>query len=650
MFGKRSFIYLIFLLSIGYLFAQEKSIAPAPPCIIDPSTKGLQMRQEKPGFGLQFDQLSPKSIVSGDSNGLIINLADTTLFGEIYSGPFYFERFNTEYYYSRFRHQTSLEKGRGLIPIGRFLEKGDESNVNRWTNEGVMAYRLNLYKRMKDKIQIMGLSDSNIRFLYRDGIFHKGLTITEGPIVNLITSDHPDWMVISFDTDKPAQASVVLKEGRIARSSQTATHHEIHLEKLQSNQIYKYHIEAIRADDTLKTPILHFNTAPEKGFSAFNFVYTGDGRAAYGGGESEYLGVNRYILQQIGYYAFQYDAKFLLFNGDLVSGYTTFLSDLSLEYKAFKQSLFGLMAQTPVYCAIGNHEALLNVFDDSSRYGLGMDKWPYSNSSAEAFFAKEFVQPENGPESYDFFPPYKENVYSFSYGNVKIIVFNNNYWWTSEKAIAEYGGSPEGYILPNQMEWIRKEIDLAEKDTGIKYVFLMGHEAVFPNGGHIEDAMWYNGDNRVRAAIAENGKNVKSLEMGIIQIRNEFWEMVSNSNKVVAVLGSDEHAYHRTLITNQTPVGVFPKDDLNGNGILDDGQYSANSKFKRPLWNIICGGAGAPYYTQEKTPWTDWVHIYSSHYNYLLFTVSETTVGMKVYDITGELLDQLDDLRDTSHP
>ena len=650
MFGKRSFIYLIFLLSIGYLFAQEKSIAPAPPCIIDPSTKGLQMRQEKPGFGLQFDQLSPKSIVSGDSNGLIINLADTTLFGEIYSGPFYFERFNTEYYYSRFRHQTHLEKGQGLIPIKRFLENRDESNVNRWTNEGVMAYRLNLYKRMKDKIQIMGLSDSNIRFLYRDGIFHKGLTITEGPIVNLITSDHPDWMVISFDTDKPAQASVVLKEGRIARSSQTATHHEIHLEKLQSNQIYKYHIEAIRADDTLKTPILHFNTAPEKGFSAFNFVYTGDGRAAYGGGESDYLGVNRYILQQIGYHAFQYDARFLLFNGDLVSGYTTFLNDLFLEYKAFKQSLFGLMVQTPVYCAMGNHDALLNVFEDNSRYGLGMDKWPYGTSSAEAFFAKEFVQPQNGPESYDFFPPYKENVYSFSYGNVKIIVFNNNYWWTSEKAIAEYGGSPEGYILPNQMDWIRKEITQAENDPLIKNVFLMGHEPVFPNGGHVEDAMWYNGDNRVRAAIAENGKNVKSLEMGIIQIRNEFWEMVSNSNKVVAVLGSDEHAYHRTLITNQTPVGVFPKDDLNGNGILDDGQYSANSKFKRPLWNIICGGAGAPYYTQEKTPWTDWVHIYSSHYNYVLFTVSENTIGMKVYDITGELLDQLDDLRDTSHP
>ena len=650
MFGKRSFIYLIFLLSIGYLFAQEKSIAPAPPCIIDPSTKGLQMRQEKPGFGLQFDQLSPKSIVSGDSNGLIIDLADTTLFGEIYSGPFYFERFNTEYYYSRFRHQTHLEKGQGLIPIKRFLENRDESNVNRWTNEGVMAYRLNLYKRMKDKIQIMGLSDSNIRFLYRDGIFHKGLTITEGPIVNLITSDHPDWMVISFDTDKPAQASVVLKEGRIARSSQTATHHEIHLEKLQSNQIYKYHIEAIRADDTLKTPILHFNTAPEKGFSAFNFVYTGDGRAAYGGGESDYLGVNRYILQQIGYHAFQYDARFLLFNGDLVSGYTTFLNDLFLEYKAFKQSLFGLMVQTPVYCAIGNHEALLNVFDDSSRYGLGMDKWPYGTSSAEAFFAKEFVQPENGPESYDFFPPYKENVYSFSYGNVKIIVFNNNYWWTSEKAIAEYGGSPEGYILPNQMDWIRKEITQAEKDTGIKYVFLMGHEAVFPNGGHIEDAMWYNGDNQVRAAIAENGRNVKSLDKGIIQIRNEFWEIVSNSTKVVAVLGSDEHAYHRTLITDQTPVGVLPKDDLNGNGILDDGQYSANPNFKRPLWNIVSGGAGAPYYTQEKTPWTDWVHIYSSHYNYVLFTVSENTVGMKVYDITGELLDQLDDLRDTSHP
>jgi 3',5'-cyclic AMP phosphodiesterase CpdA len=646
---KLSLFAILFFLCLGNNVSSQESDT-TPSCIINPLTKGLKLRPEHSGIGLKFDQLSPKSVVSGDSNGLIIDLGDTTLLGEIYVGPYYFEKFNTDYYYSRFRHYSRLEKGKGLIPIKRFLEKGDESNVNRWTDEGVMAYRLNLIKKEKDKVSLLGFSDSNVRFLYKNGIFTKGLTITEGPIVSLVTSDHPNWVIISLNTDEPSQAKVILEDGKIYPGSEITTHHEILLDNLQADQKYKYHIEAIRGEDTLRSPKFHFHTAPEKGASAFNFVYTGDGRAAYGGGESEYLGVNRTILQQIAYQVFQKDAKFMLFNGDLVSGYSNSVNDISLEYKAFKQTLFGLMAQTPVYCAMGNHDALINVFEDGSRYGLGMDKWPYATHSAEAFFAREFVQPQNGPDAYDSFPSYKENVYSFSYGNVKIIVFNNNYWWTSENAIREYGGSPEGYILPNQMRWIAQQLDLAEKDPAIKYVFLMGHEAVFPNGGHIEDAMWYNGDNRVRAAIAENSKKVTPLDKGIIQIRNEFWELVSHSTKVVAVLGSDEHAYHRTLITDQTPVGVFPKDDLNGNGILDDGQYSANPNFKRPLWNIVCGGAGAPYYTQEKTPWTDWVHVYTSHYNYAVFSVSKDKVGMKVYDITGELLDNSDDLLNTSHP
>ena len=47
----------------------------------------------------------------------------------------------------------------------------------------------------------------------------------------------------------------------------------------------------------------------------------------------------------------------------------------------------GFWRSRPVYPAMGNHEALLNVFDDGSKYGIALDQWPYATHSAEAVFA-----------------------------------------------------------------------------------------------------------------------------------------------------------------------------------------------------------------------------------------------------------------------
>jgi len=62
--------------------------------------------------------------------------------------------------------------------------------------------------------------------------------------------------------------------------------------------------------------------------------------------------------------------------------------------------------------------------------------------SAEAVFAKHFVHPETAPRRAIPAAPLPENVYSFTYGPVRAIVFNNNYWYSS--APAGYGGAPEG--------------------------------------------------------------------------------------------------------------------------------------------------------------------------------------------------------------
>ena len=162
------------------------------------------------------------------------------------------------------------------------------------------------------------------------------------------------------------------------------------------------------------------------------------------------MGVNYVTLERLCSIAYSKGAQFLAVGGDLVSGYTAVPSDFDLQLHAWKQATLGFWNERPVYAAMGNHEALMRVFKDGSQYGAEVDRWPYSTESAEAAFARWFNHPLNGPEVSDpRRPTYKENVYSFQYGCVKMIVFNNNYWMSNQPML--YGGSPEGYLMEDQL-------------------------------------------------------------------------------------------------------------------------------------------------------------------------------------------------------
>ncbi|GAB4341299.1 MAG: hypothetical protein Kow0037_27770 [Calditrichia bacterium] len=640
--------YFVFLISIIWLTTAraQQAIPPAPASIIDPRTLGYPLLQKEKPEGLTRAQVQPTAIVGEDprGKGLLIDLGDSSLFGTLYSGVYFFEPERNDYFIPRFREDSEIKKGKGVIEINRFVGPKSVTNVNNWKDEGIVAYRLNLYQVAGDSARELGFHDASVRFRYVDGHFQRGLSLTDGPQINRVTSDHPDWLVVAFETDQPARGWVEIRNGAAYPSAKIGRTHEVTVSGLKPATRYAYRVCAAAGGDTLRTPWFYFTSAPAKSESKIVFGYTGDGRAGDGGGEQNYLGVNLKTLQQIGAAMHRKGAKFMLFNGDMISGYTTYSEDFTIQFRAFKYALLGFWLQKPVYCSIGNHEALLHSFDDGSRWGLGMDKWPYETESVEATFGKEFVFPLNGPEAYPDMPTYKENVYSFTYGNVKVIVFNNNYWWTSHNHLPKIGGSPEGYILPNQMEWIRRQLDEAEEDPHIRHVLLMGHEPFFPNGGHVKDALWYKGDNRPRAYRAENGK-VIPFEKGIIELRNDFFRMIAEHPKVAAVLSSDEHAYHRTLLNRKTPIGLFPEDDLNGNGILDDGSFSAMKDLPRPIWFIVSGGGGAPYYTQQKTPWSPFVKTFSSDFNYILFTSDGDRLSMQVFNLTGQLLDEDPDIR-----
>lgn len=629
----------------GALAACASTLAQGPQAIRNPESAGFTLQPEVRIFALNRRQMTPATTLQADpaGGGLLLDLGDAGLFGRVHYGPAFFDVKNADYFESRFRHTETIKAGKARINVQGFLDPKAHVNVNDWKEAGVMGYRLELL-RLRDGVPVsVGIYDSHVWFKVKGTIISPVLSIIEGPIVGLKTSDQPDQLVIGFETDRPSKAKVEVVGVGTFTDEALAMRHEITLTGLQPEREYRYRVLASDESNTSETPLLTFRTAPRKGNGRVVFGYSGDCRAAAGDGELQYIGVNRYVVSQIAKQAYRRNADFFLFGGDLIGGYTNSTEEFTMQMKAFKSSFAGFLHHAPLYSAQGNHEALLNNFSQDN-VTLRMDKWPYETDSAEAVFARELIHPTNAPEHYPGTPSYRETVYSFHYGPVKVIVFNNNYWWTTTNAAKTFGGSPEGIILPNQMDWMRRELANAEADARVKYIVLLAQEPVFPNGGHVNDAMWYRGDNTVRGYLANATGVVAPASKGVLDIRNEFWEMLSRNRKVAAVLGSDEHNFHRTLITSQTPVGVPELDDLNRDGKLNDGRISPNANFKYPTWFMVSGGAGAPYYAQEDAPWSGDVKKFTAQSNYLVFTADAARIGVEVYSVSGQLLDCVEDL------
>jgi hypothetical protein len=314
----------------------------------------------------------------------------------------------------------------------------------------------------------------------------------------------------------------------------------------------------------------------------------------------------------------------------------------------------GFWHERPVFPAMGNHEALLKVFRSESGSRVRVDRWPYVTESAEAVFAEAFLNPANGPEVFDpRRPSYRENVFSFQYGPIKLIAFNNNYWYSDLPS--RFGGSPEGLILDDQMLWIEEQLAEAERTDSVKYVLLFAQEPVFPCGGHVADAMCYLGNNNVRAYTFNDGQ-LHPARDGMLEVRNRLARAVAASGKVAAVLCSDEHSYFRLRIDRETPVGDPTRDDKNGDGIIDwlGGEPASPLRdLERPTWYITCGGGGAPYYSEKKVPWgLYWKtqqnprlgYCYSSQENLLILHAEDQGISLQVWNPYGEKIEEIPNL------
>jgi hypothetical protein len=285
---------------------------------------------------------------------------------------------------------------------------------------------------------------------------------------------------------------------------------------------------------------------------------------------------------------------------------------------------------------MGNHEALTYEFYDTSRnISFSIDRFPFSTESSEAVFAKNFLMPMNGPVSEDGasydpdkettdFPSYKESVYYYSYDNVAVIVLNSDYFYApSLKGYPGSSGNLHGYLMDQQMVWLKETLEKFEKDENIDHVFVTQHTPAFPNGGHVQDDMWYGGDNKYRPFVAG-----KPLQKGIIERRDEFIDLLANkSTKVVAMLTGDEHNYNRIKLDSK--VMIYPETYLPDRITIS-----------RPIWQINNGAAGAPYYAQEQTPWSEHVQGFTTQNALVLIHVNGKKVSMHV--VNPDTLETID--------
>ncbi|MDP8240910.1 MAG: metallophosphoesterase family protein [Candidatus Hatepunaea meridiana] len=462
---------------------------------------------------------------------------------------------------------------------------------------GVIVYRIEVYN---PKSAMICFYDR--RFEFRNGKLVP--TVTIGPFVDQITET---GAIISWDTDKPVKGKVrVNNRVYLSQNPKPAMHFEIAITGLEPGKTYPYRVEISNGIDSTSTPDFSFRTPEHKAIS-FSFAAMGDSREGIGGGENSYSGVNYKVVNRLAINAYNRGVDFIVHTGDFANGMTTYPDEFTMQLEAYKYAVEPVGHYIPIYEGIGNHEVLMDVYDNGSKSGIRFDKKGKTNS--ESVFAEMFVNPLNGPNAkIKSAPSYKENVYRFDYGNSRFIMMNNNYWWS--KYPEKYGGNLEGYVLDDQMEWLIREFAEAKSDPSVKHLFLFAHEPMFPNGGHAGDAMWYNG--------GDPEKNNGFDRTYVVERRDEIWQAFATTGKAVCGNFCDEHNYNRTLINSDV-----------------------NNKFKSPVWQIISGGAGAPFYTQDKSvPWASSVKAFSTQMHYYIITVDGSKVSLEVYGITGELIDE----------
>jgi len=519
---------------------------------------------------------------------------------------------------------------------------------------GVVAYRLEVYD---PRWGSSDLYDRQFRYSRegprKTGEYALASTVTFGPFVDLVG---PNSFVVSWETDVTAGGAVVLADTTFADPGVSLTH-EIAVDGLRPDTDYEYRVRY--GPDDAQTRAFRARTAPEEGSGGCRFAYASDSRGGAGGCEHSIEGVNHATFKAILADAVSREVDLMLFGGDLVGGYTTSEEAFRSQLDSWKRAAGSVAFSLPIYEGVGNHEQLGDYLaapepeQPDRRFIIHHDR--EGAESLESVFSSEFTNPTGSCYGFNLRPEerqldrgivagpdYDETVYSFNRGNCHFISVNTNYWFTGVRhddttvrypsdqegtalALQLLGGNREGYVLPNQLEWLEQDVAAAQADDNIDWIFVFSHEPAFPNGGHLYDAMFWGEPGKGH----EGGLNDRTVPLGdVIDMRNRFWSVLAHSPKLVAFMCRDEHNYSRTLIDADIEPG-----------------------FVHPVWHIVSGGAGAPFYSQDKSvPWVDKVAAFAPVNHYCVFDADHERVSLRVYSASGALLEEVPGLTAYSLP
>lgn len=554
---------------------------------------------------------------TGTEDGITFDFGKAVHNGILYYGfiPFHDMKYPLPVY---FKKTANISKGKAKIDL--FQMKGKYDMISWEKNKlGNLGYRV---------------QDANGKLLFEgvlsfkgNGPFEVSEGIIEGPSVAMV---YEKEVIIRIKTNRESRVELFV-DGRSFQSQGII--HEIKIDNLSPNTDYDYKVEVGGQEQNYS-----FKTAPKAGSrTEFSFAYASDSRSGQGGGERDLGGTNFYMVKKLMAFAKMEDVAFMQYTGDLISGYNSNKNIQRLEYSNWKRATEPWAHYFPVIPAIGNHEVLSFEFKPKPNdWPMGVDRFPFETESMEAIFAQEFTLPTNGPSSEDGaiydpskktidFPSYKENVFYYIYDNIAVVVLNSEYWYATRlPKYPQTSGSPHGYMMENQIKWLKETLAMFEKDSNIDHIFVTQHTPTFPNGGHTGDAMYYRGNNKIRAIVA--GKPVRK---GIIDVRDEYLDILINqSSKVKAILTGDEHNYARTEVGPDTD--IYP-ENWEGKRI----------KLSRTIHQINNGAAGAPYYAQEKMPWSNKVSNFSTQNAIVIFEIEGDEIEMNV--INPDTFDEIDE-------
>ena len=511
----------------------------------------------------------------------------------------------------RYRQASTAMEDRADVPGGhRYVVRLDARRVLRprydaagvlHRKRGVLAWRLEMLDALEGTSRVI---DGETAFRCDpcqgpEAAFVQLPSLRLGPFVDRVGRSSA---VVSFATHAATAGYVAVfaagEEARLVASGAPGLRHEIVVEGLERGTRHRYQPVVVDARGEVH---VHrggtFETEPDD-LTRFELVALSDSRSGLGPADTQYGGTNAEVLRGLLQGAIARGRpRAFVFVGDLIDGYTTWPRSHAFELEMWQRAVQPVHAHVPIYEVMGNHEALLDVWANG---------WAAAQTepSAESLFAEAFVNPPGGPEAAPGAPPYRENTYSFDVGNAHLVALNSNYRYRSHPGREGHPAGPEGnregWLDDATLAWLDADL-AAAREAGLTHLFVFAHEPGFPNGGHVQDALYWNGE--VPEVLAQRAKLY-----GIL-----------GRHGVTAIVHGDEHNYSRLRVDAET-LGA-PMD--------------------RPVWQLISGGAGAPYYAQDReVPWSPKVAAFDTRQHYLRFLIDGSRCTVEAVSREGGRIDR----------